>query len=129
MTEKAIKSKTSRYRVKSSTRGGAREGAGRPAGGKNKINKATIQTVLDKLYDRTGYCYEDLLIDDFLKARENNDALAHKYHMILANKLMPDLASIEVSDTESQVEEKRQAFADALSQLARVSGSTPAETK
>ena len=109
MSDKAIKEK--------SNRGGAREGAGRPAGAKNKINKATIQTVIDKLYDRTGQCYEDLLLEDFLKARNSNDALAHKYHALLANKLMPDLNSVEVTDNEDAIESKKQAFVDALSAM------------
>jgi hypothetical protein len=109
MSEKATKEK--------SNRGGAREGAGRPAGSKNKINKATIQTVIDKLYDRTGQCYEDLLLEDFLQARASNEALAHKYHMLLANKLMPDLNSIEVDASEDMITAKQAIFAAAIAQI------------
>lgn len=109
MSEKPIKEK--------SKRGGRREGSGRPAGSKNKINKATITTVLEKLYDRTGQVYEDLLLEDFLAARKSNDALAHKYHTLLAGKLMPDLNAVEVQDNTEAVEAKQAAFAAALATL------------
>ncbi len=101
-----------------SNRGGAREGAGRPPGSRNKVNKATIQTVIDKLYDRTGQCYEDLLLEDFLQARVNNEALAHKYHQLLANKLMPDLSAVEIENSEDAVSAKQAVFAEVLARLA-----------
>lgn len=100
-----------------SNRGGAREGAGRPAGSKNKVNKATVQTVLDMLYDKTGRVYEDLLLEDFLQARANNSSLAMKYHALLSNKLMPDLNSITVSNVEDEVAAKKAAFEEALQAL------------
>ena len=100
-----------------SNRGGAREGAGRPSGSKNKISKATVQTVLDKLYDKTGQVYEDLLLEDFLHARANNASLAMKYHALLSNKLMPDLNSIEIANTGDEVEFKKAAFEEALAAL------------
>lgn len=102
-----------------SKRGGAREGAGRPAGSKNKVNRATVQTVLDLLYDKTGHVYEDLLLEDFLAARNSNPNLAMKYHTLLSNKLMPDLNSVEVTSTEEDVDVKAQAFAEALAALSQ----------
>ena len=110
MSEKDTKQK--------SNRGGAREGSGRKPGSKNKINKATIQTVIEKLYDRTGQCYEDLLLEDFLLARKSNDALAHKYHQLLANKLMPDLHDVGVDVAEDMITEKQAIFAAAIAQIA-----------
>lgn len=114
MTEKDTK----RYSVKSPSRGGARPNAGRKPGSKNKVDRATIQTVIDKLYDRTGQCYEDLLLEDFLRARTTNEALAHKYHSLLANKLMPDLNSVELTDSEDTITAKQRAFAEAIAQIA-----------
>jgi len=105
-----------------SNRGGAREGAGRPAGSKNKVSKATVQTVLDLLYDKTGQVYEDLLLEDFLAARTTNPGLAMKYHTLLANKLMPDLNSIEIINTEEEIDAKSQAFAQALAALSENRG-------
>jgi hypothetical protein len=109
MTEKDI--------TKKSNLGGAREGAGRPKGSKNKISLATSQTVVEMLYDRTGQCYEEILIEDFLKARQTNDALAHKYHALLANKLMPDLQSVEITNPEDAIETRALVFAEALAAL------------
>ena len=102
---------------KKSKRGGAREGAGRKAGSRNKINKATVQTVIDMLYDKSGQVYEEMLIEDFLKARSNNDGLAHKYHQLLANKLMPDLNNVELTESEDVTAQKAAAFAEALRSL------------
>ena len=102
---------------KKSKRGGARPNSGRPMGSKNKVNKATVQTVLDLLYNKTGQVYEDLLLEDFLAARTSNPGLAMKYHTLLANKLMPDLNSVEIINTEEEVDARSQAFAEALAAL------------
>ena len=102
-----------------SNRGGARENSGRKAGSKNKISKATAMTVLEKLYDKTGMVYEDLLIDDFIQARIGDPALAHRYHQLLANKLMPDLNAIEIDET-STVESRQAAFLKALETIGTV---------
>jgi hypothetical protein len=102
---------------KESNRGGIREGAGRPSGSKNKVNKATVQTVLDMLYDKTGRVYEDLLLEDFLNARQSNEGLALKYHNLLANKLMPTLNEITVENIGEAVDGKKQAFIEAVQAL------------
>lgn len=114
MSEKDINSKPK------SNRGGARPGSGRKPGSRNKINRATVETVLEKLYDRTGRVYEDLLLEDFLKARDSNDALAHKYHALLANKFMPDLHGVEVTSNEDDIAAKQAAFAEAIAQIAGI---------
>ena len=100
-----------------SNRGGVRAGAGRPRGSKSKISLATSKTVVEMLYDKTGQIYEEILIEDFLKARASNEVLAHKYHALLANKLMPDLQSIELTDSADVIEAKKQAFTDALASM------------
>jgi len=109
--------KTTRYKTKSPGRGGARPGGGRPKGSKNKIDRATVQTILEKLYDQTGRVYEDLLLEDFLNARSRDSNLAMKYHQLLANKLMPDLNQVEVKDSADTVEAKQQAFIEAVARL------------
>lgn len=110
MDEKDIKAK--------SNRGGFREGAGRPAGSKNKISKASAQTVVDILYDKTGQIYEELLVEDFLASRFNGDAqLSHKYHTLLASKLMPTLNDLVVEHTGDDLDQKRTAFLEALSHV------------
>jgi len=74
------------------------------------------------LYDKSGQVYEEILIEDFLKARQSNDALTLKYHTLLAGKLMPDLQSVEVVESEDAIADKAQAFADALAALAAAPG-------
>ena len=107
-----------------SKRGGARENAGRKPGSRNKISKATTETVLELLYDKTGQVYEELLLEDFLKARQSNDALAHKYHHLLASKLMPDLNRIQVDEGSDAIEAKKLAFAEALGKLTGIKSDT-----
>lgn len=99
-------------------RGGAREGAGRPAGSKNKISKASAQTVAELLYDKTGKVYEELLVEDFLQSRFAGDTqLSHKYHTLLSSKLLPTLNEVTVEEIGDQVEGKQQAFLDAIMAL------------
>jgi hypothetical protein len=109
-------SKTKRYKTKAPTRGGAREGAGRPKGTSHKV---TVQGLLQTLAAKTrGKNYEDLLIDDFLAARQANDTnLMLKYHNLLSNKVLATLNSVEVTDTEDTVAAKQAAFAAALATL------------
>ena len=104
---------------KESNRGGKRENAGRPSGSKNKVSTATAQTVVEMLYDKTGQIYEELLIEDFLKARATDSTLAHKYHSLLANKVMPTLtqADVKIEQSGDAVNAKAQAFAEALATL------------
>lgn len=96
-------------------RGGARAGSGRKAGGKNKI---TIESLLEKIQDCDGRAYEELLIEDFLKARKTSDSqLVIKYHNLILNKVLSTLNKVEVTESEDQVEQKQQAFAEALAKL------------
>ena len=104
---------------KKDNRGGARPGAGRPAGSKAQV---TIENLLETLHVKTGgQHYEQLLIEDFLEARKTNDKqLVMKYHNLILNKVMNTLARIEVTDSAEAVELKKLAFADALAKLAGI---------
>ena len=97
-------------------RGGKREGAGRPKGGKNLI---TIEGLLQQVYTQAqGQDYEELLVADFISARQGNDqGLLLKYHNLILNKVMNSLAKVEVTDSEDAIESKKLAFADALARL------------
>lgn len=97
-------------------RGGAKPGAGRPKGSTEQI---TISGLLNTLKEKSGgKNYEELLVDDFLKARVNNDSqLTVKYHNLILNKVMNSLAKVEVTDSNDIVEMKQQAFAEALAKL------------
>jgi hypothetical protein len=97
-------------------KGGARPGAGRPKGSTEQV---TIGGLLSTLRDQSnGKNYEQLLVEDFLKARNNNDTqLTVKYHNLILNKVMNTLAKIEVTDSADAVATKQLAFAEALSKL------------
>ena len=104
---------------KKGSHGGARAGAGRPKGGKNLI---TIDGLLQQVYSQSnGRDYEELLVADFLEARDShNKDLLLKYHNLILNKVMNSLAKIEVNDSAESVEAKKVAFAEALAKLAGV---------
>jgi|TARA_R110000868_G_scaffold268245_2_gene527467 hypothetical protein len=100
--------------------GGARKGAGRPKGSRNHIS---IHDLLTSLEAKTGgQRYEDLLVDDFLTARnEGNKDAVIKYHHLILNKVMNSLAKIEVTDSEDAIAAKQAAFAQALAKFTGVS--------
>jgi hypothetical protein len=104
---------------KKSTRGGARPGCGRKKGSKNHVS---IDDLLTSLEVRTGgQRYEELLVEDFISARQEGDKnIVLKYHNLILNKVMNTLAKIEVTDSQDAIEAKQLAFAEALSKLTGV---------
>ena len=109
--------------AKKSNRGGARPGAGRKPGSKDNV---TIKHLLEVLDAKSGgQSYEELLVEDFLTARLNNDTqLMLKYHNLLGNKLFTTLNKIEVVNTEDAVTARQAAFTDAMSRLAALNERT-----
>lgn len=99
--------------------GGYRPNAGRPKGAKDII---TIGGLLNQIHAQAnGRDYEEILVEDFLKARSNNDnALTIKYHNLILSKVMNSLAKIEVTDTADAIKAKQDAFAEALAKLTGV---------
>lgn len=97
-------------------KGGARPGAGRPKGVKDQI---TIAGLLEQVKQKSnGKDYDELLVDDFLQARDRGDSqLTIKYHNLILNKVMNSLAKVEITDSKDQLEMKQQAFSDALAKL------------
>jgi hypothetical protein len=108
--------KTNKTPAKKSGHGGARPGAGRKKGSKTAL---TIENLLDTLEIKSGgQSYEALLVDDFLQARLHGDThLMLKYHNLILNKVMNNLAKIEVTDSKDAIEAKQLAFAEALAKL------------
>ena len=103
---------------KPSAHGGARAGAGRPKGSTNAV---TVQGLLAAIDTTAGRPYIELLAEDFAQARATDRNLAQKYHHLIMSKVAATLAAVEVTDSESAVEAKRVAFADALAALTQVS--------
>lgn len=102
-------------KVKISSRGGARAGAGRPKGTRNKV---TVQDLLLAIETETGSGYEELLVRDFMAARLGNDNhLVHKYHNLISGKILSTLATVEVTDSEDAILAKQVAFAAAIAQI------------
>lgn len=97
-------------------RGGPRKGAGRPKGSTEQV---TIDGLLASLKKQAGgKNYEELLVEDFLKARNDNDRnLTVKYHNLILNKVMNTLNKIEVVEPADAIEAKQLAFAEALANL------------
>ncbi len=110
------KSKPTRTaKAKVSSRGGARAGAGRPKGTRNKV---TVQDLLLAIETQTGSGYEELLVRDFMTARQGNDNhLVHKYHNLISGKILSTLATVEVTDSEDAILAKQVAFAAAIAQI------------
>jgi hypothetical protein len=104
--------------------GGYRPGCGRKLGSKDAI---TISGLLDQVFTQAqGRDYEELLIEDFMKARLNNDsATIIKYHNLILSKVMNSLAKVEVTDSTDAIAAKQLAFADALSKLTGVKTGDP----
>lgn len=96
--------------------GGARPGAGRKKGGSNQV---TISGLLASLEAKTnGRTYEEILMEDFLAARDVHDTqLVVKYHNLILNKLMTHVSKIEITDSQDSINAKQVAFANALAEL------------
>lgn len=101
-------------------KGGVRPGAGRPKGSTEQI---TIGSLLTSLKEKAkGKTYEDLLVEDFLQARDRGDTqLTVKYHNLILNKVMVSMAKVEVTDSQDNIEAKQVAFAEALAKLTGIS--------
>lgn len=96
-------------------KGGARKGAGRKPGSKSIV---TVKGLLEELTAKTGQTYEEVLIEDFLDARDKHDqSLMVKYHHLILNKVMNSLNKIEVVDHGASVEAKQAAFTAALEKI------------
>jgi len=97
-------------------RGGYRHNAGRKKGSRDQVS---IKSLLEALDTQTGgRDYEELLVEDFLTARNEGDKVTTlKYHTLILNKVMNTLAKIEVTDSAEAVANKQLAFAEALSKL------------
>ena len=105
---------------KKKNQGGARPGAGRKKGGQNLVSVNSLLAALEE--KSKGQTYEQILVEDFLKARTNNDTqLTVKYHNLILNKVMNTLAKVEITDSQDAIEAKQIAFQDALAKLVGIS--------
>lgn len=104
-----------RYSVKAPTRGGAREGAGRPKGSGNKIK---IEDLLADIETATNMPYTQRIALNYVEAIDRADwARVENYDKAFLNKIVADRQSVEVVESDDVVEAKRQAFAAALARI------------
>jgi hypothetical protein len=97
-------------------RGGAMPGAGRPKGATEQVTIGGLLTAIKA--KANGQNYEEILVEDFLQARTRGDVQTTvKYHNLILNKVMNTLAKVEVTDSQSNIEAKQQAFSEALAKL------------
>jgi hypothetical protein len=102
-------------KIKKSGRGGAREGAGRPKGGTNAFS---LSLLMESMQTKSGgQSYQELLVEDFLAARQSDKQLAQRYHHLILSKIAPSLTKVETDESTESVEQKAKAFADALAEL------------
>ena len=107
---------TSRYSVKSPTRGGARENAGRPAGSTQKV---TARLILERAESIVGKPLVDSLLEGYRDTILEGDR-KHRviYEKILIDKVATTLFDVEVTESDDILEAKRSAFAAALAAVA-----------
>jgi hypothetical protein len=97
-------------------RGGARANSGRKKGSTEQIS--VVQLLATLRAKSNGKGYDDMLVEDFLKARTMGDNnITIKYHNLILNKVMSTLNRVEVTDTQESIEAKQQAFAEAFANL------------
>lgn len=109
-------------KVKISSRGGARPNAGRPTGSKNKISG---QAILDEIEAHLGIPYAQQLVSNYVDTINSNDTnLRYQYDKLILGKVVADKAEIELTESDAMVENKRQAFAEAIARLSEAAAAT-----
>ena len=105
-------------KVKISSRGGARVGAGRPKGSGNKI---TAQDLLEAAEAVTGKPFIVNLFEGYQKSiLENNNKIRVVYEKMIIDKVVADRQQVEIVENEDAVAAKHAAFAAALADLAGI---------
>jgi hypothetical protein len=88
--------------------GGAREGAGRKAGGQNKL---TGKNILEAIFAVTGKPFEQQLAEGYYDSILNNDrALRQRYEQLILNKVVADKVDMDVTTMGESLHERKQAF-------------------
>ena len=104
-----------RYSVRAPSRGGAREGAGRPKGSGNKIK---IEDLLTDIETATNMPYTQRIALNYVEAIDRQDwTRVENYDKAFLNKIVADKQSVEVVESEDTIEAKKIAFAEALAKL------------
>lgn len=96
-------------------RGGARRGAGRPAGSTNKI---TYQDILSEIHRVHGKEFAQLLAEGYYGAIVANDRpVRQKYELMILNKVVADKTSIDITSQGESLTTRQAAFAAIISNI------------
>jgi hypothetical protein len=111
MTEK----QSNRYSEKSSTRGGVREGSGRPKGSTHKITAKDLLEQCEKIVGKPFAVsllegYRDSILDGDTKTRVT-------YEKIILDKTAATMLDVEVEEVGDVANSKQTAFLQALNSL------------
>ena len=106
-------------KIKVSSRGGARSGAGRPKGGSNKLSG---QKILDCLEEALGVDYATQLAVNYSLAHANQDKdLVLQYDKLFLSKVVADKVEVDVIQSEELIQAKKEAFTEALLAMTTIS--------
>ena len=103
------------YKQRTSSRGGARPGAGRPKGSTNKI---TMDGLLQSLNASLGKNYAEQIAENYAEALARADyAGVRDYDKVLLGKIIADRQHVETVDSTEAAQEKSAVFEAALKQM------------
>lgn len=111
-----------RYKNKAPSRGGARQGAGRPKGSTNKI---TMEGILASLDHHLGVPYAEQIAINYQSALSRSDwAGVRDYDKVLLGKVIADKTEVTEIQGDDAVAERQEAFNEALKALANIGNKT-----
>lgn len=98
--------------------GGAREGAGRKKGSTNKISAKELLETAEQVI---GKPFIVSLLEGYRDTLDDGDR-KHRvvYERLILDKVAGQLLDVEVTDSEDSIASKRQAFAEAMAQIAGI---------
>lgn len=107
-----------RYQKKAPTRGGAREGAGRPKGSSPRY---TLEELIGHIETHVGMSFAERVAVSYASAINRDDhAGVRDYEKILLGKMVADKQEITEITPEDAVEARAEAFAEALATLTAI---------
>jgi hypothetical protein len=99
--------------------GGARPGAGRPKGSTNKM---TMEGLLASLDHALGRSYAEQIAINYATALDRSDwSGVRDYDKVLLGKVVADKTEVTTVEGEDAIQQRADAFAEALATLAQVS--------
>ena len=98
--------------------GGARNGAGRPKGGTNRL---TAREILDTAESMLGKPFVVSLLEGYIDTIHSGDTRNRvTYEKIILDKTATTIIEAEITDSKDAIEQKQAAFAEALAKLVGV---------